>query len=372
MTGTLAPAPAWFPLVPRPRPPGLPLAARVDQLRDLVAHPNTGSLIEQLTQASQICNLAALIASDCGDALARTLCWRQFEVFDRARPLPGAALPLALQPLLNIPRQLIRDGDGDAAYTALEDLFHAARTNGEARIDGQPIRLHTLTTVPDRHQITITQIWTALLADGTRALIRAGRWQAAAERTAAHRGVGTRLLDGRQVTILAHAHHGRHHDALALLEDSRLTAPWEPAIQQLLRAQCHQLTGRDIGRHIPAMITAVRALLDLDNHATTVFQTRAAITALDLSRSCSGPERTRLTSRLIELAGADGYAAHDLLTHPHLSHELTAAQKCSLAHLVRTCGLGLGALPEPHRTQLLTAATHAEHRLHLLLLRSPT
>ncbi|WUI01579.1 hypothetical protein OHR68_07095 [Spirillospora sp. NBC_00431] len=330
-------------------------------------------MIEQLTQASRICNLAALIASDCGDTLANTLCWRQYEVFYQARPLPAAALPLALQPLLNIPRQLIRDGHANAAYTALEDLLHAARAHGEARIDGRTVRLHTLTTTPDGHQTTITQIWTALLADGTRALIHTGRWQAAAERAAAHCGVGTRLLDGRQVTILAHAHHGRHHDALALLDDSSLTEPWEPAIQQLLRVQCHQLTGRDADRHIPAMITAIHELLDLGDQATRVFRTRAAITALELSRARPDPERTRLTNRLIALARSDGYAAHDLLTHPRLSHELSNTQTRSLAHLVHTCGLSIGALPKPLRTQVLTAARHAEHQLRLLLaLRSPT
>ncbi|MFI0487027.1 hypothetical protein [Actinomadura sp. 9N215] len=57
---------------------------------------------------------------------------------------------------------------------------------------------------------------------------------------------------------------------MTTLDDSRLTAPWEPAVQQLLRMQCLQLTGRDVDRHIPAVITTVHALLDLDDHTTGV------------------------------------------------------------------------------------------------------
>ncbi|MGQ0775692.1 MAG: hypothetical protein ACT4NY_14945 [Pseudonocardiales bacterium] len=113
---------AWFPLVQRPRPPGLPLEVHVRQLRELTAQPDDG---DRITRAAEVCNNAALIASDCGlPELARALCWRQHKVFDQARPLPASATKLALQPVLNLPRQLIREGDNDGAYAILQALYH--------------------------------------------------------------------------------------------------------------------------------------------------------------------------------------------------------------------------------------------------------
>lgn len=103
----------WFPLVARPRPPGLPLETRIAELISLDARPAEGTCHDRMSQAAEVLNKAALIASDCGmPGLARALCHRQHDLFGRARPLPGWAAKLALQPVLNIPRQLIREGRG--------------------------------------------------------------------------------------------------------------------------------------------------------------------------------------------------------------------------------------------------------------------
>jgi hypothetical protein len=211
---------AWFPLVQRPRPPGLPLEARIRQLRELAARPGDGDGDGdgRIIRAAEVCNKAALIASDCGlPELARALCWRQHEVFDHARPLPASAAALALQPLLNLPRQLIREGDGHGAYAMLQALYHAARDRTDAVIDGRSVNLHNVTCAPDDHKTICTRVWAALLADGTRALTQAGRWREAAEHAATHRGVGLRLLDGRQVIILALAQNGQADQAAALV-----------------------------------------------------------------------------------------------------------------------------------------------------------
>lgn len=363
------PAATYFPLVPRPRPPCLPLTTRIGRLRALAAKPGTGTLHQQLTQAAEVCNLAALIASDCGlSTLARDLCWRQWDVFDQARPLPAEAVPLALQPLLNIPRQLIREGDGDTAYALLEALYRAARTQGSAVITGRAVRLHGLTTAPDERKALTTGVWAALLADGTRALAYAGRWYEAAQRTATHRGVGARLLDGRQVTILAAAHHGRHDEAAALIEHSSVHEPWEHAVQHLLRVHCRQLAGTDAHCRLLAMIASVLALLSQTDPATTVFRTRAAITALELVPGHHSPQREELVHALIKTAGRDGYAAREILTRPHLTRSLNDDQHHALAELVHTCGLNADhAMPEPLRERLLTAAARGEHRLRALL-----
>ena len=42
-----------------------------------------------------------------------------------------------------------------------------------------------------------------------------------------HHGIGQRLLDGRQIAILAHAASGRHHEAEQLLKTTTATEPWE-------------------------------------------------------------------------------------------------------------------------------------------------
>lgn len=70
----------WFPLVPRPRPPGHRLADRVDMITQdaVLAHEGTGQ--EALDAASRVYNGAALIASDTGQQeLARTWCWEHAE-----------------------------------------------------------------------------------------------------------------------------------------------------------------------------------------------------------------------------------------------------------------------------------------------------
>jgi hypothetical protein len=195
---------AWFPLVPRPRPLGLPLEARVAELATLATSAEHGNLQEKATRAAEVLNKAALIASDCGiPALARELCHRQYELLAQSAPLPSWAVRLAMQPVLNIPRQLIRDGHGDNARAVLETLHAAALSRAAAVIDGMRIDFGTLTSTTDGRKEACTLTWTALLADGTRALAQAGRWKEAAEHAAAYRGTGARLLDGRQAAILA-------------------------------------------------------------------------------------------------------------------------------------------------------------------------
>ncbi|RAY14997.1 hypothetical protein DPM19_09610 [Actinomadura craniellae] len=366
MTGrhpTITPA-SYFPLVPRPRPSCVPLTTRIDRLRALAAEPGTGDLHQQLIRAAEVCNLAALIASDCGlNTLARDLCRRQYDVFEQARPLPDDVVPLALQPLLNIPRQMIRDGDGSGAYATLEALHRAARTQSGTVVAGRKVRLRDLARSVEGHKALTARVWAALLADGTRALVQVGRWTDAAERIAAHRGIGTRLLDGRQVTILAAAHTGRHEQAAELIDHSSVHEPWEHAVQHLLRAHCQKSAGTDVQRHLPAMIASTLALLKQTDPGTTVFRSRAAITVLDLTRTHYSPEREELTRTLIEAAGHDGYAARDLLARPYLTYE-----QCQvLVKLVRICGLDAGVILEPLHGHLMTAARCGEQRLRALL-----
>ncbi|WP_165983992.1 hypothetical protein [Streptomyces sp. YIM 98790] len=358
---------SWFPLVQRSRPPAPPLDARIRQLKDLAAQPAAGDIQQQAIRAAEVCNKAALIASDCAvPDLARALCWSQYAVFDQARPLPPWAVKLALQPILNIARQLIREGDGSSAYAMLEALLSAARAKSSVEITGRTVDLHTITGTAGDHKTVCTLVWAALLADGTRALTQAGRWHEAAEAAATHRGVGARLLDGRQTTILARAQNGRHDEATALVENSCPSEPWEEAVRNLLRIMC-QDTGSAPATHIDAMLTAALTLRRRPVPGTTVFLTRVGIAALILAAGHTDGRIPQLLTDVLAMAHTDGYAARDALTHPQLRHAMTASQHHALTSLVRTAGLDSGLLPEPLRSDLMSAVQTAQDRLRCCL-----
>ena len=354
----------WFPLVARPRPPGLPLETRIAELTSLAARPAEGTCHDRMSRAAEVLNKAALIASDCGmPGMARALCHRQHDLFERARPLPAWAAKLALQPVLNIPRQLIREGRGQDAYTMLETLYHAARERTAAVIDGRPVDLAAITCAPDDHKTVCTLIWAALLADGTRALALAGRWKEAASHAAAHRGTGQRLLDGRQAAILALVQDGQAGNAAATVEQSTIAEPWEHAVQSLLRVMCLRAAGTGSGQHVPTMLAAARALAQEPDRSTAVMRTRAGMIALDLAETSDDPQSRPLREALIATAAGDAYAARDMLVHHQVRQYLTTAQRRGLHNLVRACGLGAGTIPERLHTQMVAAVDFAETTL---------
>ncbi|WP_239373472.1 hypothetical protein [Frankia sp. Cj5] len=206
-------------------------------------------------------------------------------------------------------------------------------------------------------------IWAALLADGARALARAGRWQEAAQRAAAHRGVGRRPLDGRQVTILALAQNGQPEQAAALVEQSVTLEPWERAVQSLLRVHCLRAAGADASLHISPMLTTVLYVLRQPDPSTAVFRARAGMIALGLAHQHDDPQVQALHEALIDSAFGDTYVARDALAHRILPEKTTAGQARDLADLVRASGLGAGAIPEPMYGDLMDAAASAEDQL---------
>jgi hypothetical protein len=352
---------AWLPLVPRPRPPCQPLPARTAELTRIAAVPAEATGHDRISRAAEILNKAALIASDCGlPETARALCHRQYELFDQARPLPAQAASLALQPLLNIARQLIRDGRGQDAYTMLETLCHATREQTTVVIDGQPVNLAALARTPDGHKALRTLAWTALLADGTRALALAGRWQEAASHAAAHRGVGKRLLDGRQAAILAHLHSRQPDKAAALIDHSTVTQAWERALQSLLRVLCQHTAAIDAHHQVTAMLTTASDLAKDADPTTVATRARLGMLALDLAGAGSEPQSRSLRTALITSASRDGYAARDLLAHHQVRAYLTTGQRRDLQDMVQVCGLGAGTIPERPHEELMAAVHWAE------------
>jgi hypothetical protein len=222
-----------FPLVARARPACPPLDERIGEVGELAraAAGQTGT--DRLPMAATAHNKAALIASDCGlPDLARALCWQQFDLYQCARPLTGQAARFALEPVVNLARLLIRGSDGEAAHQLLDTLYQAVRFRTDAVIDGQQVSFRDLTGSNDDHHDLCQWLWTVLLADGTRALASAGRWDQALTHVEQRGGIGQRLLDGRQVTILARCFAGDPASALALVEArpaSRGSTPSRPA-----------------------------------------------------------------------------------------------------------------------------------------------
>lgn len=364
MSATVHPSLAWFPLVPRPRPPGLPLEARVAELAALAASVERRTQQEQVTRAAEVLNKAALIASDCGvPDLACELCRRQYELFAQRAPLPGWAVRLALQPVLNIPRQLIRDGHGDDALALLQALHNAVVTRATVVIDGMRIDFGTLSSTTDGHKEACTLTWTALLADGTRALAQAGRWKEAASQASAHRGIGARLLDGRQAAILALLTDGPAAEAALMVEQSAVAEPWEHAVQAVLRVLCQRAAGQDYTSGVATMLAAASALVDVQDPATAVSRARIGLVSLDLAGPTDTPEGPAVRAALIAAGNADGYVARDLLTTVHANWSLTSVQQSRLQSLVNACGLDAGAIPGSLHDDLTRSMDRAEAAL---------
>ena len=346
----------WFPLVLRSRPPGLPLDVRIAELARLAEPASGTSRLDQITRACEVLNKAALICSDCGRPdLARSLCRQQYEMFDRSKPWPSWAIKLAVQPLLNIARQLIREGHADRALAVLESLYDAARCRAKVIADGCLVDFDTLTATTEDHKAVCLSIWTALLADGTHALARAGRWKKAAEQAAAYRGIGTRLLDGRQVTIIASLVEGNPVHALELVAQSQITEPWEHTIQGILRILCGATVGTVTAADTRTMHASALALAQTADVTTTAARTRIGVVALDAAGEDNTAHAEDLHAAITALAMQDAYAAQDVLTRQAVAHRLTVRQSDVLHDLVRASGLGAGTIPERLHEQLMVA-----------------
>jgi hypothetical protein len=350
---------AWFPLVLRERPPGRPLDARIAELTRLAEPDGDVPDRARITQAAEVLNKAALIASDCGlPDLARTLCDQHFGLFAQARPWTGWLPKLAMQPLLNVARQLIRDGHGDEAYAMLDSLHSAARTRENLTIGGHAIDFRGVTNSPEDHKTLCTVLWAALLADGTRALAQAGRWTEAANQAEAHHGIGARLLDGRQISIVARLTEGRTAEAATLVEQSRTAEPWEKAVQGILRVLCKGADSDATG-NVDRMLTGAHDAVQLATATTTVACARVGIVALDLAAAYDHPNVRTLLGDVLSLTEQDSYAARDALGSAAFSGRLTAEQAYRLHELVRDGGLRSGAIPARLHDQLVAAVERA-------------
>ncbi|MEU8954870.1 hypothetical protein AB0C93_11245 [Streptomyces sp. NPDC048518] len=354
-----------IPLVRRTKAPALPLEERINHLTGLTVAPTGASHHDLVARACGVLNYAALIASDVGlPDLAEDLCWRQHQVFADAGRLSGRIAVMSLMPLVNLSRLQTRAGQGEVAYSLLQRLNEAARHQTKANVDGRTVDLSLLTDTDEDHRTVCQELYVTLLVDGARALAQIGRWGEAADAMAQHRGIGNRLLDGRQIKIMALMEQSQDQQARDLIDATQPTEPWESAVADLLRAHCHP--GAAPASDLHRAQRAVASLLaDPEPPSYAVFQARVGLAALDLD--ARGPRTRSIAAALAEAARHDAYAAREVLHHPVAAPVLDIKATEQLNAVLDAAGLGAGTLPANHFRALTGAVSHAEAQLEGLL-----
>ena len=346
-----------FPLVPRPRPACLPLPARIQALSELAREA-----VRQADKsiASTVLNQAALLASDVGmHDLARQWCRQHAAAHLRACPLSRAEAIRSLEPLVNLARLHIRSGHGPKAYDQLNDLYQAICNHQPARVDGITIPAHLTRTDPDGD--TVRQwLWRVLIAEGTRALTSAGHWPQALTHLQRHRGIGNRMLDGRQVAIIASATSSDYDGAQQLLSATMPGEPWENAVAGCLAALCLPPGSQPARSEIDALADRYQHLSR--EPGLVVFTVRLALSIIDAARPTGQAVTQDLASGLTEqiVDAADGYAAREALAHDYLASQLSPQRTRQLAQIMSACALGHAHIP-PRLLTVLTGALEASH-----------
>ncbi|MFD5553755.1 hypothetical protein ACFWIA_07935 [Streptomyces sp. NPDC127068] len=357
-----------IPLVRRLKAPALPLEERITHLTGLTVAPAGAGHHDLVARASGVLNYAALIASDVGmPDLAAELCWRQHRTFAKAGNLTGAIAVMSLMPLVNVARLLTREGDGEAAYDVLTRLYRAAQKRGTTEIHGRTVDLAALISTDTDHRKVCEELWATLLIDGARALARIGRWADAADAMSAHRGIGNRLLDGRQIMVMALMERGLDQQALDMIDTTTPTEPWETTIAALLRAHCRSAPSPLPGPDLYVVLRETTTLLSVPEPSYAVFQTRSALAALDLAQDRAGEDAHPLTEAVATTAALDAYAAREALHHPVARRSLNDTQKQRLSTVIAEAGLGNGCLSPQHLDAVTDAVEKAEAALDDLL-----
>ncbi|GAA2284750.1 hypothetical protein GCM10010415_63340 [Streptomyces atrovirens] len=341
-----------FPLVARFRPACLPLPQRVHALVDLA---DTALKRTDQGLASAVYNQAALIASDLGlPDLAREMCHRHAAAYLRSCPLPGMSAIRGLEPVVNLARLRIRAGRADEGRRRLFDLYEAVEAGTAARFDGVTVPADLTATDEDHHEVR-AWLWRVLLADGTRTLTTTGRWAEAKAHIEAHHGVGKRMLDGRQVAVLAALVAGDAASAAALLADTMPGDPWEQAVTASLAVLCRRDAGQPVSG--PLADLAANYLEWQAEPGMTVFDIRLGLTTLDVIGSAASPSARHIVEDLHRrTTGAeDGYAARENLAHPLFTTLATERQAQDCRALVRACALGVGTIPDELQEDLMAA-----------------
>lgn len=364
----IPPIASRIPLVRRAKKPALPLDERLTLLNRLTVAPAGAAHHDLVARTCSVLNYAALIASDVGmPDLAADLCWRQHQVFADAGQHTGDIAVMSLMPIINISRLLTREGDGEAAYDVLTRLYRAAQKCGTTEIRGHTVDLSTLINTDADHQTICKELWVTVLVDGARALARIGRWTEAADAMTAHRGIGNRLLDGRQIKIMSLMERGLTQQARDTIDSTTPTEPWENTVAGLLRICCRPATSPPRQPELDLALKEALALLTPPDPETAAFQARVGLTALELARDHTSYHDALLPQAVADVASLDAYAARDVLNHPAARSSLSGEQRRQLDAVLTASGLGAGNLPQAHMRTLTEAVDKAEVSLRGLL-----
>lgn len=359
----------WFPLIPRAKPRCEPLPCRVARVRDLIrAAAAAHTATESLLRAAQAHNLAALILSDCGlPAQAHELCRRQAHLFTGTGALDLPMAKLALQPVLNLGRLLTREGNGSAAYEHFQSLFQAARARADTETAGVQVRFGTLAGHAGDHQELTQWLWTILLSDGIRALTSAGRWAEARDQAQQHNGIGQRLLDGRQLLVLAHCQNRDYDAAYTTLISAVVPTAWEQAVASCLEGMWRTWSGEPAAGNSADVIS--RYLSAAPSGEPTLFRVRLCLTAADILGPAQRARQADLAWAAAHeaLDGRDAYAAHDVITHVARRGDIPPRLAQSLKETVREAGLRAGTLPAGLMGALISSARNSEARIAQVL-----
>ncbi|MET8379731.1 hypothetical protein [Streptomyces microflavus] len=345
-----------FPLVARFRPACLPLPKRVRALVDLA---DTAMAETDQGLASSVYNQAALIASDLSlPDLARAMCHEHAAAYLHACPLPAVSAIRGLEPVVNLARLQIRSGHADVGRQWLLDLYAAVEAGTPARFEGVVIPAGLTATYKDRHEV-IAWLWRVLLADGTRALTAEGRWSEALAHIETHRGVGRRMLDGRQVAVLASLAAGDTAHAATLLAGTVPGEPWEQTVTACLSALWRREAGQAVGGHLADLADAY--LERKAEPGMTVFDIRLGLSVLDVVGSSLAPAY-RAAEDLHRRAtdAEDGYAARENLANSLFIELATNRQEQDCRALVQACALGAETLPDQMQGALSAALRAAD------------
>ncbi|WP_433919878.1 hypothetical protein OIE50_39955 [Streptomyces canus] len=356
-----------FPLVARFRPACLPLPERVGGLVDLA---ETALKKSDQGLASAVYNQAALIASDLGlPDLARQMCHQHAAAYLDACPLPGMSAIRGLEPVVNLARLQIRAGHTDEGRQHLLDLYKAVEAGTAARFEGVAVPADLTATDEDRHEVR-AWLWRVLLADGTRTLTTKGRWAEAKAHIEVHHGIGKRMLDGRQVAVLATLVAGDTTRATALLADTVPGDPWEQAVTACLTVLCRRDAGRLVNGHLAELVTTYSERRA--EPGMTVFDIRLGLTILDAIGSAEAPGAHHIAERLHRrmTEAEDGYAARENLQHSLFTALATDRQAQDCRTLVRACALGTGAIPDKLHGELVSALRASDSVIRTSLARS--
>lgn len=357
-----------FPLVARFRPACLPLPKRVRALVDLA---DTAMAETDQGVASSVYNQAALIASDLAlPDLAREMCHQHAAAYLHACPLPGMTAIRGLEPVVNLARLQIRAGRADEGRRRLLDLYGAVEVGTPARFEGVTVPADLTATDEDRHEVR-AWLWRVLLADGTRTLTTEGRWAEALAHIEAHHGVGTRMLDGRQVAVLAALVVSDTAGAVALLAETMPGDLWEQAVTACLTALSRRDARQPVDSHLRDL--AATCLERQAKPGITVFDIRLGLTVLDAIGSAEAPAAHRIVEDLHRRTtdAEDGYAARENMAHPLFVAIATDRQEQDCRALVRACALGAGTMPDQLQAELSAALSASDSVIRESLARLP-